>query len=422
MPLPPPEDRPSAPDDRLTALRQTVHERLRVPDDDVVRGPRTTVVIGRLLGLAFALCFATGLFSHFLQDPLPWMRFPTRPAALYQVTQGVHVAAGLACVPLLLAKLWTVYPRLFVWPPIRSGLHALERGFVGVLVSASLLELTIGVMNIYHWYAWPFSFRTVHYALAWIIVGALLAHIAFQLPTIRAHWRANPTPRRPQASVRTVPVHGRDVASSESVAAVDSDVTFDRRLFLASIFTAVGAITVFTAGQSTRLLSGLNLFGPRNYGDGPQGLPVNRTAAAADVLTTAVDPAWTLTVRDGATVHGFSRADLQEMEQTTATIPIACVEGWSTSARWTGVRIRDLLARVGLDSHSRLRITSLQTRGGYAVSEMGPEFTSDDLTLIALELNGEVLDLDHGYPARIIAPGRPGVLQTKWIRTIEVLE
>ncbi|WP_148668402.1 molybdopterin-dependent oxidoreductase, partial [Streptomyces sp. WAC05950] len=27
--------------------------------------------------------------------------------------------------------------------------------------------------------------------------------------------------------------------------------------------------------------------------------------------------------------------------------------------------------------------------------------------------------LDHGYPARIIAPNRPGVLQTKWVGRLE---
>ena len=39
---------------------------------------------------------------------------------LYRVTQGVHVATGLASIPLLLAKLWAVYPKLFTWPPFSS--------------------------------------------------------------------------------------------------------------------------------------------------------------------------------------------------------------------------------------------------------------------------------------------------------------
>ncbi|WP_181272853.1 molybdopterin-dependent oxidoreductase [Brevibacterium oceani] len=443
------------PNDRLTELRSSVRERLGAPrpqsvhehtpdstheqttysaqkqTHDSVRGPRTAVVIGRLLGLTFVLCFATGIWSHYLQDPLPWMRFPTRPAVLYQVTQGVHVAAGLASVPLLLAKLWTVYPRLFTWPPITSAIHALERGLTGVLVASSLLELTIGVMNIYHWYAWPFSFRTVHYALAWVIVGSLLAHIAFQLPTIRQHWRSRPSPRRGDAAVDVSEVDTgpapidrvqTDHVPADSVPADHVRTAgSDRRAFLASVAAASVAVVGFTAGQSTRFLSAFNLFGPRRYGDGPQGLPVNRTAAAADVLTTAADPAWTLEVRGNGIVHGFSRSELEAMDQSTEDIPIACVEGWSTSARWTGVRVRDVLTRSGIDPHSRLRVTSLQTRGGYAVSEMGPEFAADELTLIALGLNGEPLDLDHGYPARIIAPGRPGVLQTKWISTIEVI-
>lgn len=53
--------------------------------------------------------------------------------------------------------------------------------------------------------------------------------------------------------------------------------------------------------------------------------------------------------------------------------------------------------------------------------EMGRMYVQDPLTLLALGLNGEVLSLDHGYPARIIAPNRPGVLQTKWVGRLEVL-
>ena len=41
------------------------------------------------------------------------------------------------------------------------------------------------------------------------------------------------------------------------------------------------------------------------------------------------------------------------------------------------------------------------------------------MTLVALQLNGSPLDIDHGYPARLIAPNRPGVLQTKWLIRIE---
>lgn len=153
------------------------------------RTTRTTVVIGRLLGIGFGVCFLTGLYSHFLQDPLPGMRFPTWPPNLYRITQGLHVATGIACIPLLLAKLWTVYPLLFTFPPFRTIAQALERLSIAVLVSAATVQLATGLLNTYQWYPFPFVFRTVHYALAWVIVGALLVHIAVQLPKILTFWR-----------------------------------------------------------------------------------------------------------------------------------------------------------------------------------------------------------------------------------------
>jgi DMSO/TMAO reductase YedYZ molybdopterin-dependent catalytic subunit len=48
-------------------------------------------------------------------------------------------------------------------------------------------------------------------------------------------------------------------------------------------------------------------------------------------------------------------------------------------------------------------------------------FTADPRSLLALALDGAPLSLDHGFPARVIAPDRPGVLQTKWVSRIEVL-
>ena len=47
----------------------------------------------------------------------------------------------------------------------------------------------------------------------------------------------------------------------------------------------------------------------------------------------------------------------------------------------------------------------------------GPQVSA---ALLATHLNGERLNLDHGYPLRLIAPNRPGVLQTKWLHRMEV--
>ena len=42
----------------------------------------------------------------------------------------------------------------------------------------------------------------------------------------------------------------------------------------------------------------------------------------------------------------------------------------------------------------------------------------DEDALLALKVNGVDLSPDHGYPARIIVPAMPGVLNTKWVRSI----
>jgi DMSO/TMAO reductase YedYZ molybdopterin-dependent catalytic subunit len=154
---------------------------------------------------------------------------------------------------------------------------------------------------------------------------------------------------------------------------------------------------------------------------GPQGIPVNRTANGAGVLQTARDAAWRLTV-DGAvsTPLSLSLADLRAMPQHERELPITCVEGWSAGARWSGVRIADLLERAGAAHGAEVVVRSMQTRGSYRSSELNTIVAGHENTLLALDINGEPLHLDHGYPCRLIAPNRPGVMQTKWVTTLHV--
>lgn len=164
---------------------ESVREGLDLP----VRTSRMAVVVGRLLGLAFLICMATGVYSHLLQSPVSWLTTPSRPEYLYAWTQGTHVVVGSMLVPLLFAKLWVVYPRLFRWPPVDGVLSVLERASVGVLVATALVLPITGILNVLQWYPWDFSFRRTHFALAWMLTGALAVHIAVQLPTIRRLWK-----------------------------------------------------------------------------------------------------------------------------------------------------------------------------------------------------------------------------------------
>jgi DMSO/TMAO reductase YedYZ molybdopterin-dependent catalytic subunit len=84
------------------------------------------------------------------------------------------------------------------------------------------------------------------------------------------------------------------------------------------------------------------------------------------------------------------------------------------------VAVGDLLRLAGAAPGAPARVTSLQKRSRYRISSLNGRQTSDPDTLLALELNGEPLHPDHGYPVRLIAPNRPGVLQTKWLSRLEV--
>ena len=420
------------------------------------RNARTAVVLGRLLGIAFLICFGTGVYSHFLQDPLPWMRFPTRPTQLYQFTQGLHITAGIAIIPLLFAKLNTVMPALAQDPPVRGVLHLLERVSIAVFVSAAVVQVGTGLVNTYQWYPWPFPFRQVHYALSYVLIGSLVIHIAAKLRIIARYWRKRDAydaegrfvydgsvgselpeyAAEARAASATYPrgITGRvmrwadgapaasatDGAESPRASRPVRRERIARRGFFAGVAAATAGVVVLTVGQSSKLGEPFNVFAPRRRHIGPNALPVNRTARAAGVLATATAADWTLTVAGPAVTRTFSRAELVALGMAQVELPISCVEGWSQMATWKGVRMRDLLAAVQADPGSSVRVTSLERHGGYRIMDMGPEYASDPTTLVALELNGSTLDLDHGFPARIIAPGRPGVLQTKWIERIEV--
>ncbi len=367
---------------------------------------------------------------------------PSRPVWGYQLSQGLHVASGIALVPLVLAKLWVVYPRLFTWPPVRSVGHGLERLLIAPLVAGTLFQLVTGLANIVQWYPWGFFFPATHWAMAWVVVGALLVHVAVKLP-VRPAAGATPDGDPTAGDARGQVGAGRETAGDpldrtnpessgpessglESPRPVDQDpVSRDRRGLLLAVAAAAGVVTLATVGQTVTPLSAVSLLASRRSGSGPQGVPVNRTARSAGVIGSARDPGWRLQVRPApgaaAAGHALTRTDLLALPQHTVRLPIACVEGWSTSADWSGVRLRDVLDLAGIDAGAHLRAVSLQTGGLYGTSPLGPSAARDPLTLLALRLNGQELSLDHGYPVRLIAPDRPGVQQTKWLAAIEVV-
>ena len=385
--------------------------RLRAPQESDftsrLRSAAVTARVGLWLGVCFGICFVTGLVSHWSQLALPPVPVPTSPSWGYRVTQGLHVITGTAAIPLLLVKLWSVYPKLFERPPRGSSrrllVHGAERLSIGVLVAAAIFQLATGLANASQWYPWDFSFRSTHYAVAWVAIGALVLHVAVKLPVIRRALLADVEDEALDRPSLAPASHG-----------------LSRRGLLRATWAAVGVAVVATAGNTVTWLRDVSVLAVRS-GEGPQGVPINKSAVAARVTDLARDPAYRLTVAYGVRSVELTRDELLALEQAAEELPIACVEGWSASGTWTGVRVRDLLALVGAPTDSEVEVTSLQPSGPFRVTTLPANFAADDRTLLALGLAGEPLDIDHGYPCRLIAPNRPGVLQTKWVQRLEVL-
>jgi hypothetical protein len=376
-----------------------------------LRSPAVSARVGLWLGICFGIAFLTGLVSHYAQLPNQSVPFPTRPVWGYRVTQGLHVVSGTAAVPLLLVKLYAVLPKLFArparprrdWATVRAlALQGAERLSIAVLVAAAIFQLATGILNAAQWYPWEFSFRATHYAVAWVAIGALVLHVAVKLPVISSALGAD-----------------LDDEALDRPGTAATTRGLSRRGLLRTTWLASGVAVVATAGSAVPLLRRVSVFGVRS-GDGPAGVPINKSAKAAGVIPSALDPAFRLEIVYADRSVSLSRAQLVELPASTADLPIACVEGWSASGTWTGVRMRELLDLVEAPSGKDVHVVSLQQRGAFRATTLQANFADDPLTLLALFLNGDPLAIDHGYPCRLIAPNRPGVLQTKWVSRLEV--
>jgi DMSO/TMAO reductase YedYZ molybdopterin-dependent catalytic subunit len=405
-----------------SALDRVLGARLPEPPEQLRRGPfrrgafpsplhseRRAARTGAFLGITFTVCFLTGLISHLVQQPPGWFSWPASPSWLYRMTQGTHVATGLASIPLLLVKLWTVYPKLFEWPPAGSLRRAVSRLAVLVLVGASVMQLLTGLINIAEWYPFGFFFTTTHYWTGWIAIGAVAVHVGAKAPEIRRGLARRGSPGA------TAGLTGEQAAELRAVDEAGETNGVPRRAFVLAAGLAVGVVTLSTVGQTLSPLARVSVLGPRIPGVGPQGLPVRQTATRAGV--TDVGEEYRLVV-EGPNRLELSLADLRAFPQRTERLPITCVEGWSADATWSGVRLGDLLEEAGLPRDTEVTVESLQTGGLYRVSTVSAPHARSSRTLLALQLDGEPLAPDHGYPARLIAPNRPGVMQTKWVTRV----
>nr|MDT0659607.1 molybdopterin-dependent oxidoreductase [Micromonospora sp. DSM 115978] len=399
-----------------------------------LRGPWLTSVFGAVLLVGLPLVMITGLLDYAAYGPrfgqaypsdVGWLRlppfdWPTRPSWLFRVTQGLHVTLGIVLIPVVLAKLWSVIPKLFDWPPVRSVLHGLERISLLLLVGGILFQTVTGLLNIQYAYLFEFDFYTAHYFGGWVFTAALVTHVVLKLPRMVSALRSRSWRdelRTSRAGTRSEPAD-----PDRLVAADPAPATISRRGVIALVgggSLLLGGLTVGQSLDGPWRRTALLLPRGRWQGDGPNDFPVNRTAAAAGVQPADTGADWRLEIRGGEGSTRLDRDQLLALPQHTARLPIACVEGWSTLQTWTGVRLRDLAGIAGVPDPSSAQVRSVERSGLFSRSTLQANQVLDPDSLLALRVNGVDLSPDHGFPARIIVPALPGVHCTKWVSTID---
>ncbi|MFC5831782.1 molybdopterin-dependent oxidoreductase [Nonomuraea insulae] len=403
-----------------------------------LRGPWLTSVLGLVLLVGLVIVAATGLLSYAAYEPrLPGndttptkgllgfylFDWPTNPVWMYRLTQGAHVIVGLTLVPVLLAKLWSVIPKLFAWPPARSIAEAVERASLVLLVGGAVFQFVTGILNIQLFYVFPFSFYPAHLYGAWIFLAALVVHVVVRLPKAIGAVRSRDLRRELRTGLKGTRQEPPD--PDGLVAADPAPPTMSRRGLLA--FVGGGSVMMFglSVGQTVDgPLRRTALLAPRGreYGTGPNDFQINKTAASLGITAAETGEGWRLVVAGADRLH-LSHQDLLAMPLHTYALPIACVEGWSTEQTWTGVRLADLARLAGVPPGSAgVTARSLQRVGYFGQASLSAGQVADPRSLLALRVNGADLSLDHGYPARIIVPNAPGVHNTKWVRELDFRE
>jgi hypothetical protein len=120
---------------------------------------------------------------------------------------------------------------------------------------------------------------------------------------------------------------------------------------------------------------------------------------------------WRLTVVSEEGERSWRYEELSGFrDRVTATID--CTGGWYARQHWEGVWLSRLIGNPG-------EARSLQVR---SVTGYPRRFPTRDLgrLLLATRVGGRPLDQSHGFPARIVAPGRRGFWWVKWVERVEL--
>jgi len=134
---------------------------------------------------------------------------------------------------------------------------------------------------------------------------------------------------------------------------------------------------------------------------------------------------WTLSV-DGSLESPLKLTyeDLNNMPKVSEVVTLECYDNTPGgdligTALWEGVKVKTVLNKAGVKNTAVKAL--FHTADGYSTSHTLQYVMRDDV-ILALKMNGVDLPEAHGYPLRLVAPGKYGYKWAKWITRIEVVD
>ena len=128
---------------------------------------------------------------------------------------------------------------------------------------------------------------------------------------------------------------------------------------------------------------------------------------------------WMLAVnkKDGTQLK-LSLRDLMALPKTEITFDFKCVEGWDQISYWGGVKFSDFITHYNLQQEATMQYVGMATPDGEYYVGMDMQSVMHPQTLLAYEVNAQLLPMEHGHPLRLIVPVKYGIKNLKRIGSI----
>ena len=192
---------------------------------------------------------------------------------------------------------------------------------------------------------------------------------------------------------------------------------------------------IATLGSSGRPGSSYNLSQAPQIFDDPRlatlvNSEITANSAFYRVAIDLFDPnvngnSWKLQVDGGNTSKSYSLQDLKNLAPLSQYSTFECVSNLVngnliSNAKWTGVKISDLLSDAGVTLANAVYVVFYSV-DGYSVGLPVATAARSD-SLLAYQMNDQDLPAAHGYPLRAVIPGLYGMMSAKWITRISVVD